>query len=74
MIGSVIPSLLELAQANGVKPHQSDERKSERDEREIEHDRLLAPSYVGGRKVSISIGRTSHKDFIKPSTTFTMTH
>jgi hypothetical protein len=46
MIGSVIVPLLEAQQANGVKPHQPDERKSERDKREIEHDRLLSDSVL----------------------------
>ena len=42
IIGSVIVLLLELPQADGIERHQSNERDSERDECEIEHDRLLS--------------------------------
>ena len=42
IIGSVIVLLLELPQADGIERHQSNERDSKRDEREIEHDRLLS--------------------------------
>ena len=69
MIGSLTGIPSELPQAHGVEPHHCDDRKSERDEREIEHERLLAGRVrtVERRKFSISIRTARHKDFIKPS-------
>ena len=48
MIGSLTRVLLKLPQGHCVDDHQSDDRTPERDEREIQHDRLLAGGLIGG--------------------------
>ena len=68
LIDPILQSALELPQAHGVKPHQSDDRKAQRDESKIQHDLLLKYwcRTAAGRKVSIPIGASRHKDFIRP--------
>ena len=68
MIGSLMGIASELPQAHGVEPRQCDDCKSEYDEREIEHDRLLAHRgrSAGRRKVSISIRVAGRKELVKP--------
>jgi hypothetical protein len=68
MIGSLTACLLKLTQGDGVDAHQRQNRKTERYECDVEHDRLLADRLPSAerRKISISIRAARHKDFIRP--------
>ena len=69
IIGSLIDDPLKLPQADGIQARYCDDRKPKHDEREIEHESLLARRLgtAGGRKLSIAIHVAPHKEFIKPA-------
>jgi hypothetical protein len=56
-----------LPQGRSVEGHQTNDRKSESYERDIEHGRLLAAACYRPqrRKISISIRSVRHKVFVK---------
>jgi hypothetical protein len=68
MIGSLIGGPLKLPQGDGIESHHRDDRKTKHDEREIEHERLLARRFgtAGRCKFSIAIRPGRHKDFVRP--------
>ena len=65
-MGSLIARLLKLTQSERVDAHQRQSRQTERHERDVEHDRLLAEAVLSADppKLSIANWAAGRKDFV----------